>query len=446
MVMDVRAIPGSNLMVGTATGHHGQAYGSFVLLDLARREGGGSSQLLKLTPDVPLPETSEGAVERYQTYGTAWPLSPDYHLCVYSPGKDAGTHTLLKQKALDFPPYKICLLDSFGNRELIYEDPKIACISPIPLRPRAAPPVLPEAVDVAKRGEVPAAGKQTGASGTMACVNVYDAQLPWPEGTRIKRLRIVQVYPYICGASGKGVAGAIAMSMARSVLGTVPVEADGSAHFEAPAGKVLYFQALDERGLAVQTMRSAAWVAPGERLVCQGCHEQRHEAPRVAPSLPMALRRAPSKIEPDLPGADPISFPRLVQPVLDKHCAACHQKEPKAPNLAAGPATDADRKRAQATGRRFWTVGDSKSNWSSGYVGLIPYFQLRNPAKAGLRAVGARDTELFEVLEKGHHNVKLPPQDLYRLTVWLDSQATFFGAYHDFEAQARGAAVRPKLE
>jgi len=451
MVLDLRAIPGSNRLVGTAAGHHGQAYGSLVLLDTLLPESNGShnlQQLRRLTPDVPLPETAEGKVERTQTYATAWPLSDDYHLCVYSPGKDAGTHTLLKDKALAFPPYKLVLVDSFGNRILLYEDEKIACITPIPLRSRAAPPVIPDSLEVARRGDVPSAGKPTNATGTMACVNVYDSKLPWPEGTKIKRLRIVQVYPFICGASGKNIAGAIPMSLVRAVLGTVPVEADGSVHFEAPAGKVLYFQALDEKGLAVQSMKSATWVAPGERLTCQGCHEQRYDAPRQPPGAPLALRRGPSKIEPDLPETNPMSFPRLVQPVLDKHCVTCHQKEAKAPKLAATPSTEADRKRTMSSGRRVYTAGDSRGRlqWSSGYVGLIPYIWRPEGERSTPGKVGAAASELYQMLAKGHHDVKLSPDDLHRLTVWLDCNANFFGAYHDFEDQAQGKLVQPKLE
>ena len=443
MVMDIRAIPGSDLLVGTAAGHHGQAYGSLVLLDTAIPESGGKSQLRRLTPEIPLPETSEGKVECSQTYATAWPLSKDYHLCVYSPGKDAGGHFLFKDKALAFPPYKLVLLDSFGNRILLYEDEKIACTGPIPLRPRSAPPAIPDALPLAQRGEVPAAGKATDAMGTMACINVYDSKLPWPADTQIKHLRIVQVYPFICGASGKCVAGAIPMSMARGVLGTVPVESDGSAYFQAPAGKVLYFQALDEKGLAVQSMKSAAYVAPGERLVCQGCHEQRYDAPPRAKSMPLALRRAPSKIAPELPDAEPISFARLVQPVLDKHCVTCHQKEPKAPNLSARTATREDYQRAQSARKIYPASGKL---WSSGYVGLTPYIWRPEGTRSTPGNVGARASELYQMLGKGHHDVKLPPEDMRRLTLWLDCNANFFGAYHDFEGQAQAKLVRPKLE
>ena len=72
------------------------------------------------------------------------------------------------------------------------------------------------------------------------------------------------------------------------MLGTVPVEADGSAHFTVPARKELFFQALDDDGLAVQSMRSATYLQPGERLVCQGCHEPRHRSPQMTTTVPLA--------------------------------------------------------------------------------------------------------------------------------------------------------------
>jgi hypothetical protein len=226
---------------------------------------------------------------------------------------------------------------------------------------------------------------------------------------------------------------------------------NGSVHFEAPAGKVLYFQALDEKGLAVQTMKSATWVAPGERLVCQGCHEQRHDAPRPPSSAPLALRRAPAKIEPDVPGTDPILFPRLVQPVLDKHCVACHQKEAaKAPNLAGTKATRADVELAYANGKKVRQMVGVNGGMSSGYVGLAPFVWNWWAKPGGTTSVpgkiGARASLLYEMLSKGHHDVKLSPEEMHRLAVWLDCEATFFGAYTKLAEQARGEVVRPDLE
>jgi hypothetical protein len=453
MVMDLRAIPDSTLIVGTAAGHHAQAYGSFVLLDVARREEDGKqaqSQLRRLTPQVLLPE-ADGHAEHHQIYATAWPLSEDYYLCVWSPVGHVGPQGTTKEISLAHPPYKVCLLDSFGNREVLYEDPKIACISPIPLRARPTPPVIPDAIDVARRGEVPACGKPSEATGTIACMNVYDSRLPWPEGTKIKGLRIVQVYPFPGPQQGRIGAGTVPISMTRSVIGTVPIEADGSVHFEAPAGKVLYFQALDEKGLAVQTMKSATWVAPGERLVCQGCHAGRHDAPSVAKGMSLAMRRAPSKITTDVPGTDPILFSRLVQPVLDKHCVACHQKEAdKAPSMAGTLATREHVEQAHATAKRLKQGIGVDRNMSTGYVGLAPFVWNWWAKPDGTTSVpgkiGARASPLYELLSKGHHDVKLSPEELHRLTVWLDCDAPFFGAYTKLPDQARGEVVRPELE
>jgi len=105
--------------------------------------------------------------------------------------------------------------------------------------------------------------------------------------------------------------------LARYVLGTAPVEEDSSARFTVPARKELFFQAFDDQGLAVQSMRSATYLQPGEKLVCQGCHEPRHRAPQAVRSVPLALQHEPSKLKPDVDGTNPFSYPRLVQPVLD---------------------------------------------------------------------------------------------------------------------------------
>ena len=110
---------------------------------------------------------------------------------------------------------------------------------------------------------------------------------------------------------------------ARAVLGTVPVDADGSAHFLLPVNKPVYFQALDPDGLAVQSMRSDTYVHPGDRLVCQGCHDTRHARHSLGATA-TALRKPPVAIRPDVDGSKPLSYPRLVQPVLDRHCVDCH--------------------------------------------------------------------------------------------------------------------------
>ena len=62
--------------------------------------------------------------------------------------------------------------------------------------------------------------------------------------------------------------------------------------------------------------------------------------------------------------------------------------------------------------------------------------------------IGARASKLYELLDKGHYDVKLSEEDMHRITVWLDSYSPFYGVYESKagKAQLRGEVVRPPLE
>jgi len=429
MELDCRAIPGSQKFVATAAPHHGQAYGSLVLIDPRVPDDDAMGPVRRVTPDVGFPESQGGR----EAYGTAWPLSEDYYLCIYDAAMATGAPGVPGN-------YGIYLVDAFGNKELIYRDPRIACQNPIPLRPRPMPPVMPALASPARNAPgtgQPLADPARPGRATVTVVNTYDSLMPWPEGTKIKSLRVLQVLP-MSVPSGRpphetGLRVALAgdsVVPVRHVLGTVPVEDDGSSHFAVPANKELFFQALDERGMAVQSMRSATYLHEGEHLVCQGCHEPKHRVPQPMKDGPLALRRKPSEIQSDVDGANPFSYPRLVQPVLDQHCVKCHAESPKkAPNLAREPI---------------------QRKWYASYSSLLPYAftnygsNLRTtPGKFGARA-----SKLLAVLEKGHYDVKLSSEELYRLTLWLDCCSMFYGVYEKEggEAQLQGLVARPTLE
>ncbi|MFH1718447.1 MAG: hypothetical protein ABIF19_13920 [Planctomycetota bacterium] len=427
MELDVRAIPDSHKFVATGAPHHGQAFGSLVIFDPHIEDDDAMAPVKRLTPEVDFPETQGGA----QVYGTAWPLSENYYLCVYDAGMRPGNGRQGNEYIRG--DYGIYLIDVFGNKELIYRDPDIACQNPIPLRPGSIPPVVPDA------SQRLAAEKN--AEATLAVINVYDSLTPWPEGTKIEALRIYQIIPMSVPSGEPPHETSLRMPtatdsvvLARYVLGTVPVEEDGSAHFTVPARKELFFQALDEEGLAVQSMRSATYLQPGENLVCQGCHEPRHRAPQAARRVPLALRREPSKLLPDVDGTNPFSYPRLVQPVLDRHCASCHQENrDKAPRL--------DRE----------VVVKGRQKWYASYFSLAPeygFWQYGDRHRTRPGNFGARASKLYELLKEGHYGLKLPPEDLHRITVWLDSCSIFYGVYEQQggEAQLRAEIVRPTLE
>jgi len=421
MEMDVRAVPHSRKYVATAAPHHGQAYGSLVLLDPDVEDDDAMSQLRRITPETPFPE-AEGS-RGSQLYGTAWPLSEDYYLCVYCYPQRVGL-------------YGVYLLDSFGNKELLYADATIGCRDPIPLRARPSPPLVPEQSAASRRPATAVAG----AHATFACIDVYDGEASWPAGTKIAALRIVQIFPKTNQPQANPpVSGAAIQSLARGCLGTVPVEADGSAYFAAPAGKPLYFQALDANGCAVQSMRSLTYLQGGDRVTCQGCHEHRSSAPAAPASVPLALRRAPSPIAPEMEGSYPVFYPLLVQPVLDRNCGPCHARHPKAPDLSGAPAGKA---------------------WTKSYASLVRYGFGFSGGNGTCRREGSRTTpgqfgalgsRLYRMLAAGHpdapgEKLKLSPADLRRITLWLDCNSNFYGAYRDLESQQRGQLVRPDLE
>ena len=420
MEMSIRSIPGSHQYVATAAAHHGHAFGSLVLIDPRIEDDGAVSQITRLTPEVPFPESEVHIkpIPECMAYGTPWPLSEDDYLCVY----DAECRNR-----------GIYWMDRFGNRELIYRDPEISCLSPIPLRARPTPPVLAE-------GTTQAAGQEHRPA-SIAVMDVYNSDFDWPEGARIAALRVIQVLPKTTASSNKPRIGIASQTNARAVLGTVPVESDGSAYFEAPVGKLFYFQALDERGLAVQSMRSGTYVHPGEQLTCLGCHESKHGSPTTASrpaAPPLALRRDPSPIKPDVDGSNPFSYVRLVQPALDRNCVACHE-ENKALDLTG--------------------VVEGDLGWTRSYTNLAKEYgfffdagkgSVRSKQHGGSRTVagqfGASASALLPYLDQEHCGLELTEEDFRRITLWLDCNSEFYGAYEKPLAQARGEVVWPSLD
>jgi hypothetical protein len=424
MELSMRAIPDSHKFVGVTGAHHGHAFGSLILIDPHALDDNAESQITRLTPEVPFAEAEggKGNVRQNMVYGTPWPLSEDDFLCVYDP---------------ECQNYGLYWVDRFGNKELIYRDPQISCLDPIPLRPRFKPPTIPDQT-IQTAAAIRSSASESDQRATVAVMNVYDADFAWPEETTIDALRVIQVLPKTTPPPNEPRIGIANQTNARAVLGTVPVEEDGSIYFEAPVGKEIYFQALDQRGMAVQSMRSGTYLHPGEHMVCQGCHERKPRSPLALDRVPLALRRTPSKIKPDVDGSNPFNFVRLVQPVLERNCVTCHQ-ERKALDLTS-------------------TIAGS-NGWTRSYTNLAEkygfYFHVSNGAidtgiHGGSRTIpgqfGARASKLLEYMDARHYDVKLSDEDRHRLTLWLDCNSEFYGSYENTADQARGDVVHPTLE
>lgn len=197
------------------------------------------------------------------------------------------------------------------------------------------------------------------------------------------------------------------------VLGTVPVEPDGSARFEVPALRPVVFVALDAEGLAVKRMQSWCSVQPGERIRCIGCHEPRTHAMPVA-HPPAAARRPPRRIEPVPDVPDVLDFSRDVQPILDRHCTACHNPE-------------------QYAGRLDLTGGRT-ARYRTSYQNIIRRRLIadgRNEPRSNRppRTIGSSASRLVQVLRAGHHNVNLAPREWTVLRLWIETSATYPGTY-----------------
>ncbi|MCX6878157.1 MAG: hypothetical protein NTW21_30755 [Verrucomicrobia bacterium] len=404
--MDLRAIPNSQNYTATAVGHHQGFSGSLIMLDINTPDDGMMSQVKRITPLYHFPESEDWRGPTPKAYGTCWPLSEDLYLCNYYWG--------------------LYLLDRFGNRELIY-DPgggPHRVRDPFPLRSRTTPPVIDTHTFQGRRASL--AEHKPATLGVLDCRITDSIPRPLPADVKIKWLRIIQIIPQLLTRIDTATTqymGFADESTGRLPLGIVPVEEDGSVYCEAPVGKALYFQLLDENGMAIHSMRSVTYVHPGENLTCVGCHESKWKAtPSVA--RPLAFKRPPSKIMPEVPGgAVPFNFHRLVEwPLFQTQCLPCHQQRKKGLqdmsyaavakfNLAFGytgtPFNFPDRQ-AQAPHTRDqsldrYQVGGSRTT----------------PGRTGARASGIW-LALSTLPAHKELMANLPKDDLRRLTLWLD--------------------------
>jgi hypothetical protein len=227
----------------------------------------------------------------------------------------------------------------------------------------------------------------------------------------------------------------------KRILGTVPVEEDGSAYFAVPSDTFVYFQLLDGNGMMVQSMRSGTIVQSGERLGCVGCHEDRRTAPPVSfpifdfrlpieqtgvanrksqianrkSHFPLALRRPPSRLNGWYGPPRLFSYVAEVQPVFDKHCVRCHdygQEAGQKLNLA---------------GDRNLAFNTSYSElWQKGYVKVVG----AGPAEIQpALSWGSHASRLVEVIRQGHYDVSLDPESFDRLVTWIDLNAPYYPTY-----------------
>lgn len=304
----------------------------------------------------------------------------------------------------------IRLTDKGGMDVELYADPKLELHEPRPLVGRARERVIPARVDLAK------------ATGRLVLADVHIGRNM--EGVRpgeIKKLLVVESLPkpinFTGGMDPLTYGGSFTLER---IVGTVPVEADGSAYLELPALRSFFFVAMDEKNSSVKRMQSFLTVQPGEVTSCVGCHEQRTATMNPAANL-MALRRPASRIEPIEGIPEVFDFPRDIQPILDRHCVSCHDYEKR--DAAHGP---------RAGG--VILTGDRGPMFSHSYYTLTVRKQFadgRNEARANRppRSIGASASAIMKKLNGEHYGAKLSAHEVDMIRYWIEAGATYPGTY-----------------
>ncbi len=414
LIGETQPIPGCAKSVATAAAHHGQTLGTIIVIDPDAGQDHGRP-LKWVTPELGFPESGvpDGIVRATEPLredragggraATPWPINEDLFLCTYQHGKQ----------------YAIYLVDTLGGRELIHSARNISCFDPIPLRPRPCPPALVSSI----------AGRESEKTGVFVIEDVYQSQQPIPRGS-VKEMRINQILPQ--PTSSAPVRSAADNEIVKKILGTVPVEPDGSVAFEAPAGRPFQLQLLDANGMALMTMRSLVYLQPGEQASCVGCHEPRNSTPPSRPPANPKIRQITPPIAQDYAGG--FSFAGTVQPVLDRYCVGCHSGDKAPRNISlVGDYRDAE----------LWTKRgkNRKRSWTLSYESLLAAGVLRVAPRNGESYPSkpmdyfAHAGKLAKMLLAGHPDkegkkrVELDRASLRRIIDWLDVNAQFYGDY-----------------
>lgn len=407
-VIDARIIPGTQLCISTFTSCHDLPWGAIAIID--RSKGIDTPDAVLRTWPVgarTLCNTKGGfdAFKRVKPkYEDPYPLSKDYFLASREEGGRMA----------------ICLLDTFGNELILHTDPQ-GCFDPMPLGPRKRPEVRADARDY------------TDANGIFYVQDVYvGTHMKGVARGSVKSLRVVESPPKrnwtrsAWGGQGIQCPGMNWHNFEnKRILGTVPVEADGSAQFECPSDTFVFFQLLDEDGMLVQSMRSGTMIQSGERQGCIGCHENRLESvPPTAQPL-LALKRAPDKLNGWYGEPRTFSFQKEVQPIFDKHCVSCHDF-----NKPAG-------EKLRLAGDRTLSFNASYIDlWSRGVITCVG----AGPAETQEAKVwGSHASRLIKVLQEGHpqgapgfeahRSVTLNAEEMARLIAWVDINAPYYPFY-----------------
>ncbi|GAF83418.1 unnamed protein product, partial [marine sediment metagenome] len=400
-------IPGTQQVVCIFGPHHDRLWGAMAIVD-RRRGMDGRPGVVRTWPASAVNLVRTGGPFDCDSfnpvrpkYEDPWPLSDKYFLVSRMTGKGEQMG--------------IYLVDLFGNEILLHTEGP-GCYDPMPITVRPRPPLIPSRRD------------RNHNRGTFYVADVYrGTHMKGVRRGSVKYLRVVEAPEKRHWSRGSWFGqGYTAPGMNwrslenKRILGTVPVERDGSAYFAVPAETFVYFQLLDEHGMMVQSMRSGASVQPGERAACIGCHDERRSAPlRTGTSLPMALGRPASKLDGWYGPARLFGFTAEVQPVFDKHCVECHDY-----------GKDAGEKLNLAPDRDVTFNTAYNELWRKGYVKCVGAgpAEVRQAYSWGSHA-SRLVAELRECKVPEHKDLRLRAEELDRIITWIDLNGVYYPDY-----------------
>ncbi len=393
-MFDAQPLPGkdNNQFVAVVSGHHGVARsGRLVLFDpkIGRQEAKGVIQEIPYRNRQVVPEIKDRLVDG------VWPQ-------FLKPRALSKEYFLVTAKLTPESLWGLYLVDVYDNVTLIAQFEGEGITEATPVQKQPVPPVIPEKVNTED------------AESTIYIQDIYEGlgTKGVPRGT-IKELRIVAYeFAYVKSPSGHMEHGIQSGWDIKRVLGTVPVEEDGSAIFKVPANMPITIQPLDADGAAVQLMRSWLTGMPGEVLSCVGCHENQNTI--VRPKFTLASKRQPRKLTPPADGVRAITFEHEVQPILNKRCVACHDGKSHLPDFKDNSP-------------------DKVTKFGKSYLAFHPYINRQGP-EADIHVMKpmeyhANTSDLVQMLQKGHYNVELSDEEWRTLYTWIDCNAPYRGVF-----------------
>jgi len=396
-LLNARNIPGSRKLVTVGAPHCGGRTGGPVILVDHRITRRSPEAMTCITPEIGYPCMSQATWEM-GFFREPYPFSEKFFLVSHKPG--------IKRK----PPvgYGIYVLDGWGNRAALHEDPKLSCFQPVPLLPRRKPTTIAsvEADDAKEK------------TGTLFIQDVYQGMTGIKRG-RVKYVRVMGPLPWPWSENGIFRIGLGGNVHRKKVYGIAKVYEDGSAHFTAPADENIFFQALDENFMTLQHMPTFINLMPGENRSCIGCHELRRKAPPMH-DRPMALDHPAQPLAPQPGDTGPrmVDYAADVQPVLDRHCIGCHSgKNPKGRLDLTGALTDS------------WT----RSYENIMGKGLVSYRDCRY-GRSGFRpepplTFGSHLSKLAERMRKDPCKASITRGEFVRIVTWIDANTPYYGTY-----------------